>query len=93
MLKVLGQDADFDSLQWFSGISRKLLDERKAALQTISEAKSDEKLQQASTLTAKRLQDILQEFHLLRYNLSSARIFFQKSELVLSTNSTKQLST
>lgn len=79
MLKVLDQDSDFDSLQWFSGVTHKLIEERKRALQVIQEAKSDEKLQQANTLTAKRVQDYLQEFHLLRYNLSSARIFFQQS--------------
>jgi len=79
LLKVLDQDADFDSLQWFSGVTHKLIEERKQALQVIRESKSDEKLQQANTLTAKRVQDYLHEFHLLRYNLSSARIFFQQS--------------
>jgi hypothetical protein len=83
LLKVLGQDNEFDSLQWFAGVGKKLFEEKKQAHQTISESKNDEKLQQASTLTAKRIQDMLQEFHLLRYNLSSARIFFQKNDLVL----------
>jgi len=79
LLSVLGQDADFESLQWFSGVSQKLQEERRQAQRIIQQAKDDEKLQQANTLTAKRLQDILQEFHLLSYNLSSARIFFQSS--------------
>lgn len=53
-----------------------LLHERNAALQAIYDSKKDEKLQQANTLTARRLLDVLNEFQLVRYNLSSARIFF-----------------
>ena len=79
LLKVLGQDSDFESLQWFPGVTQKLLEEKRLAVQTIRQSKDDEKLQQANTLTAKRVQDCLQEFHLLSYNLSSARIFFQSS--------------
>lgn len=77
LLKVLDQGADFDSLSWFSNVEFYLLRQRKAALQAIQDSKKDEKLQQANTLTAKRLLDVLNEFQLVRYNLSSARIFFQ----------------
>ena len=40
-------------------------------------AKTDEKLQQTITLSCKRLDVYQQEFDLLYYSLSSARIFFR----------------
>ncbi|CAL8084419.1 unnamed protein product [Orchesella dallaii] len=76
LLKVLNQGADFDSLSWFSNVEYYLMRERNTALQAIQDSKKDEKLQQANTLTARRLLDVLHEFQLVRYNLSSARIFF-----------------
>ena len=86
LLNVLGQDQEFDSLHWFAGVTKKLTEDRARALQAIQESKKDEKLQQANTLTAARLQDSLNEFNLLRYNLSSARIFFRQQQLGQNTS-------
>lgn len=80
LLKVLDQDEDFDSLGWFQSVKGHFEEEKRRELQIICEGKKDEKLEQASRLTAKRFQDQLKEFELLRYNLSSARIFFQYKE-------------
>lgn len=40
-------------------------------------SRDDEKLHQTTTLTLKRLAQYQQEFDLLNYSLSSARIFFR----------------
>ncbi|XP_035708903.1 WASH complex subunit 4 isoform X3 [Folsomia candida] len=77
LLQVLGQDDDFDSLGWFHSVKQHYEDEKQKEMQIITESKNDEKLEQTSKLTAKRFHDQLQEFELLRFNLSSARIFFQ----------------
>jgi WASH complex subunit 7 len=76
LLKVLNQGNDFDSLSWFSNVEFYLMHQRNTALQAMHDAKKDEKLQHTNILTAKRLLDVLNEFQLVRYNLSSARIFF-----------------
>jgi len=76
----LNQEDDFDSLSWFTGVTDYLMQERKRSLQS---GKEDENFQQASKLTAKRLQGRLQEFRLLRFNLSAARLFFQKPEIAV----------
>ncbi|ODM98870.1 WASH complex subunit 7 [Orchesella cincta] len=89
LLKVLNQGADFDSLSWFSNVELYLLRERNTALQAIQDSKKDEKLQQANTLTARRLLDVLHEFQLVRYNLSSARIFFHQDNAKPANNNAK----
>jgi WASH complex subunit 7 len=76
LLKVLGQDNEFDSLGWFTSVNDHYMEEKRREMQMLTEARNDEKLEQASKLTAKRFQDYLSEFQLLYYSLSSARIFF-----------------
>jgi len=78
-LQVLGQDDDFDALGWFSSVKQHYEDEQRREILIIKESKNDEKLEQTSKLTAKRFHDQMLEFELLRYNLSSARIFFQRN--------------
>lgn len=90
LLKVLNQGNDFDSLSWFSNVECYLNHQRNTALQAIHDSKKDEKLQQTNVLTAKRLMDVLNEFQLVRYNLSSARIFFHHDEKVSINNSTEK---
>lgn len=79
ILKLLDQYQEFDSLHWFQSVSEKFQkdsaqvnEQRKAAV-----GKEDEKLQQAMSLTGKRLETYQHEFDLLNYSLSSARIFFR----------------
>ncbi|XP_066997256.2 WASH complex subunit 4 isoform X2 [Anabrus simplex] len=83
ILKLLDQYAEFDSLHWFQSVREKYSKDKWQVTKQKSVApKDDEKLQQTMTLTAKRLDMYLQEFDLLYYSLSSARIFFQKDNII-----------
>ncbi|CAG2062583.1 unnamed protein product, partial [Timema podura] len=73
----------FDSLHWFQSVQEKCIqDKMRVKKQKSLTSKDDEKLQQAMTLTARRLDLHQQEFDLLYYSLSSARIFFQSEKSV-----------
>lgn len=79
VLKVLDLNAEFDSLHWFQSVRDKYCIEKNAVKkQKQLASKDDDKLQQTLNLTAKRLDMYQQEFELLYYSLSSARIFFQR---------------
>ncbi|KAH9361740.1 hypothetical protein HPB48_005107 [Haemaphysalis longicornis] len=79
ILKLLDQYQDFDSLHWFQSVSDKFNKDTAQVREEKKEAagKEDEKLQQAMSLTGKRLDTYRHEFDLLNYSLSSARIFFR----------------
>ncbi|CAE1304616.1 MRT43 [Acanthosepion pharaonis] len=79
ILKLLDQYHEFDSLHWFSSVRQKYEKDKMEAKkqQTLANGKMDEKLQQTTTLTMKRIDLYIQEFELLNYSLSSARIFFR----------------
>ncbi|XP_067134049.1 WASH complex subunit 4 isoform X3 [Centruroides vittatus] len=79
ILKLLDQYQDFDSLHWFQSVRDKYRKEMNDVIKEKKQAigKDDEKLQQMATLTVKRLEICQQEFDLLNYSLSSARIFFR----------------
>eukprot|EP01126_Amoeba_proteus_P057916 TRINITY_DN7419_c0_g1_i7.p1 TRINITY_DN7419_c0_g1~~TRINITY_DN7419_c0_g1_i7.p1 ORF type:complete len:206 (-),score=44.42 TRINITY_DN7419_c0_g1_i7:112-729(-) len=69
VLKLLDQNDDFNSLNWF----RSAVD----FYQTELEAKQrDQQNVKISQLTKAKLQNELQQFQLLRFSLTSARIFF-----------------
>jgi len=76
ILKLLDQYHEFDSLHWFQSVRDKYKRDKEQVLKT-SAGRSDEKLQQTMSLTVKRLDQYLQEYELLFYSLSSARIFFR----------------
>lgn len=79
ILKLLDQYEEFDSLHWFQSVRDKYnMDKASLGKHKSVVSKEDEKLQQTMTLTARRLDIYQQEFDLLYYSLSSARIFFQK---------------
>ncbi|XP_069694005.1 WASH complex subunit 4 isoform X2 [Periplaneta americana] len=79
ILKLLNQYEEFDSLHWFQSVREKYSKDKTAlSKHKATASKDDEKLQQTMTLTARRLDIYQQEFDLLYYSLSSARIFFQK---------------
>lgn len=79
ILKLLDQMSDYNSLNWYKAVKEKIQNEtdkiEEARKQTGST--NDEKLSQTLLLTEKRLSLFQQEFELLFYNLSSAKIFFQ----------------
>ena len=68
-------------MHWFQSITDYYESEKsKVAEQKYklaSAGKSDERLQQSMNLTVKRLETYQNEFQLLEYSLSSARIFFR----------------
>ncbi|KAG5273076.1 hypothetical protein AALO_G00147380 [Alosa alosa] len=79
ILKLLDQYQEFDSLHWFQAVRDKYLKEMNAVVkeQNVQATSQDEKLMQTMNLTQKRLDIYLQEFELLYFSLSSARIFFR----------------
>jgi WASH complex subunit 7 len=77
ILKLLDQYHEFDSLHWFQSVRERYTKEKEDIQKQPMTARMDEKLQQTMTLTAKRLDVRQQEFDLLYYSLSSARIFFR----------------
>ncbi|CAO1421142.1 unnamed protein product [Diamesa serratosioi] len=80
VLKLLDQISEFNSLNWYKSIKLKIKNDReKIAVQRrkMEANEKDEKLSQTLLLSEKRLNAFQQEFELLFYNLSSAKIFFQ----------------
>lgn len=80
VLKLLDQISEFNSLNWYKSIKLKIRNDReKIAVQRqkMEANEKDEKLSQTLVLSEKRLNAFQQEFELLFYNLSSAKIFFQ----------------
>lgn len=76
ILKLLDQCNEFDSLHWFQSVKEKYHKEKEDVLKQSIPAK-DEKLKQTTNLTLKRIENYEQEFELLYFSLSSARIFFR----------------
>jgi len=96
ILKLLDQYHQFDSLHWFQSVKDKYQKEKEQVLKqsNAGSGKTDEKLSQTMTLTVKRLDIYQQEFDLLYYSLSSARIFFRADKTAAEEQeSTKQKET
>jgi WASH complex subunit 7 len=77
ILKLLDQYHEFDSLHWFQSVRERYMKEKEDIQKQPMTARQDEKLQQTMTLTTRRLDIHQQEFDILYYSLSSARIFFR----------------
>lgn len=90
VLKLLDQNAAFNSLHWFKAVRQKYAAERNQlrksaegsggngdATSPTGTPNYDAKLQQTQALSEKRITILLREFDLLYCNLSSAKIFFQ----------------
>lgn len=75
ILKLLDQYLELDSLHWFQSVKEKYRQELNAVNK--DQNLLDQKLLQTMNLTQKRLDLNLQEFQLLSFSLSSARIFFR----------------
>ncbi|XP_077568439.1 WASH complex subunit 4 [Stigmatopora nigra] len=82
ILKLLDQYLELDSLHWFQSVRDKYKKEMNAVVkeQHLNSASQDVKLLQTMNLTQKRLDLYLQEFELLHFSLSSARIFFRADQ-------------
>eukprot|EP00111_Clytia_hemisphaerica_P017411 TCONS_00051483-protein len=79
ILKLLDQYKEFDSLHWFQSVREKYQKEKSATVSSAAGVK-DEKLQQTTNLTLKRLTNYQREFELVFFSMSSARIFFRADE-------------
>uniref|UniRef100_A0A8D1B7F1 WASH complex subunit 4 n=1 Tax=Sus scrofa TaxID=9823 RepID=A0A8D1B7F1_PIG len=92
ILKLLDQYQEFDSLHWFQSVREKYLKEIRAVAkqQNVQSTSQDEKLLQTMNLTQKRLDVYLQEFELLYFSLSSARIFFRADKTAAEENQEKK---
>ncbi|KAJ8262124.1 hypothetical protein GJAV_G00162500 [Gymnothorax javanicus] len=88
ILKLLDQYQEFDSLHWFQSVRDKYMKEMSAVTkeQNVQASSQDEKLLQTMNLTQKRLDVCLQEFELLYFSLSSARIFFRADKTAAEEN-------
>ncbi|XP_013187252.1 WASH complex subunit 4 [Amyelois transitella] len=75
ILKLLDQGSDFESLHWFDSVWKHIRDERKAV--EVQKSKGSVQLQQALALTEKKIKTVEEEFKLLYFSLTSARIFFR----------------
>ncbi|KPI92659.1 WASH complex subunit 7 [Papilio xuthus] len=75
ILKLLDQDANFESLHWFNSVWSHIKEER----EIIDKQKNQGtlQLQQALALSEKKIKTLEEEFQLLYYSLTSARIFFR----------------
>ncbi|XP_062989484.1 WASH complex subunit 4 isoform X2 [Elgaria multicarinata webbii] len=92
ILKLLDQYQEFDSIHWFQSVREKYVREIRALAkqQNVQSASQDEKLLQTMNLTHKRLEVCLQEFELLYFSLSSARIFFRADKTAAEENQEKK---
>eukprot|EP00466_Bigelowiella_natans_P011650 jgi/Bigna1/79808/fgenesh1_pg.65_\ len=81
LLKLLDQDAAFDSLHWFNAV-KDFVNEKKAeiAAQKKQRSRANSTDMQHVQLTIKRLSNIRREFELLYYSFTGARIFFSEQE-------------
>ncbi|XP_073949461.1 strumpellin and WASH-interacting protein isoform X2 [Choristoneura fumiferana] len=75
ILKLLDQDSNFEALHWFDSVWKHIKEERKNLEE--QKAKGSLQLQQALALTEKKIKTLEEEFKLLYYSLTSARIFFR----------------
>lgn len=69
------QDSNFEGLHWFDSVWKHINDERKQLQE--QQHKGSVQLQQALALTEKKIKTLEEEFKLLYYSLTSARIFFR----------------
>lgn len=81
ILKLLDQNVDFDSLHWFESVNDKFKKEN-VKLEQLAQAerrgaKRTTKEQQTAQLSLKKNNLYLNEFELLEYSFSGARIFFK----------------
>ncbi|XP_047508769.1 WASH complex subunit 4 [Pieris napi] len=75
VLKLLDQDSNFEALHWFDSIWNHIRSERE--LIELQKNKGSIQLQQALALSEKKLKTLEEEYKLLYYSLTSARIFFR----------------
>lgn len=78
ILKLLGQDREFEALHWFQSMLSKLAADEKEAQAADTAVKRDD-TSSLTRLTHKRILSLIQEYSLLRFSLTGARVFFSES--------------
>jgi WASH complex subunit 7 len=78
ILKLLDQDREFESLHWFQSVLSKLATDH-AEAQAADAAQKKDDTTSLSRLTLKRVSDLREEYSLLRFSLTGARVFFAES--------------
>lgn len=80
ILKILNQNAKFDSLHWFESVSNLYTKEFAKLKNQIKERKQKVKQEeelQTMKLTVNRVKSLMREFELLFYSFQGARVFFR----------------
>lgn len=92
VIQLLDQESQLNSLHWFESVYRKFSADKQKIRQAVASNPEDVKLRQTLTLSERRINTFsrvsatsilfilliwkLQEFRLLEYSYSSARLFF-----------------
>ena len=77
ILKVLGQDDEFNSLHWFESVEHYIARRRHEVNKAKAGRRPTEEEAQMMQLSNKRLDALHQEMELLRWTFNGARIFFR----------------
>jgi len=78
LLKLLDQDREFEAIHWFQSVLAKLAADEKEAQAADASIKKDDTAS-LTRLTLKRVTSLHQEYSLLRFSLTGARVFFSES--------------
>ena len=79
-LRLLGQIAEFEAVQWFKSVNEEINNKMSYIEQKAKGNNNDEKLSQTSSLTIKKLKSLQLEFSILENNLGSCLCLFRKME-------------
>ncbi|EDQ91034.1 uncharacterized protein MONBRDRAFT_15671 [Monosiga brevicollis MX1] len=82
ILKLLDQYEAFDSLHWFQACRAHYQGEKSRVVESKRTQRDDGKLQEAMSLSLKRVERYQREMDMLFFSLSSARIFFRADKVI-----------
>lgn len=74
ILKVLGQESNYESLNWFRSVNLKLLEEQ----EKLANAEANDETSKMQQISRRKISTYKQEFQLLDFAFNSARIFFSE---------------
>jgi WASH complex subunit 7 len=77
ILKLLDQTVAFDSLHWFEAVKSRYAEEEAKLVAAMSKKGAKKEEQQTAQLTLNKLRAYREEYDLLFYSFTGARIFFK----------------